>query len=143
MPNRKITDIERTKRGTDKPYRMVGETLEFDELPDSLPAPDFLNVWGKKYWDRIVPILQHRGVLTVVDVEGLEVLCMVYGMIRAHAVAGVDVNASLVTQLRLYQREYGLTINSRVSIKDDRKGNNPFNTNGRKKPEISENRAKR
>ena len=83
---------------------------------------------GKIYWERIIPILLKKGALLVSDLEGLEVLCMIYGIIRAKAKAGDEVNASLITQLRLYQREYGLTASSRAGIRAEPNSTreNPF-----------------
>jgi len=135
MPNRKVTDIEKIKRGYARPSTMSGETLEFEEITEVPPAPQYMEIRAKQYWDRIVPILLGKRVLTIADLESLEVACVMYGKIRQCAEAGMDINAAQVTQFRLFQTEFGLTPASRAKIKagDDSKGKNPFNANGQKK----------
>ena len=134
MPRRKTSDNVKRLRGTDQPCRMTGETLEFDALSEPPDAPVSLNTHGVAYWNRIVPILLEKRVLSVADLETLEVMCLLYGKIRQQALAQVDVNASSVTQLRMYQTEFGLSPASRNKIAkgDDAGESNKFTRNGKK-----------
>jgi len=132
---RKLPDNVKKLRGTDQPCRMSGETLDFESIEDVPEAPTSLNVQGRDYWERIVPILIKKRVLTIADLESLEILCVLYGKVMQAVSAGVDVNASSVTQLRLYQTEFGLTPASRAKIKagDDGGKGNKFTQRGKKK----------
>lgn len=135
MPRRPVGDNVKELRGTNQPCRSQGDVVEFDALENLPEAPQYLDVRAKSYWQRIVPILFEKRVLTIADLEGLEVLCVLYGKVRQMAEAGVDISASCVTQLRLYQVEFGLTPASRSKLKageDGGKGNK-FAGNGKKK----------
>lgn len=46
------------------------------------PAPDYLSEEAKAEWDRIVPILAKRRILTEADVGSLENYCMAMGTVR-------------------------------------------------------------
>lgn len=137
MANRKVTDLEKRRRGSARPSttRNDENALDFEAVAEIPPAPETLNIHGKAYWDRILPILMEKRVMTIADHESLEVACILYAKIRQAALAGVDVNAAAVTQFRLFQTEFGLTPASRAKLKagDDAKGKNPFNTNGKEK----------
>lgn len=116
MPRRKTSDNVKRLRGTDQPCRMSGETLDFDAVEQAPKAPECLPVEAMTYWNRIVPILLNKRVLTIADLEALEVMCALYGRVKKLIAAGVDIPASMVTQLRLYQTEFGLTPASRNKI---------------------------
>lgn len=131
---RKTSDNVKRLRGTAQPCRLAGETLEFDALSEPPEAPISLNNHGVEYWDRIVPVLLEKRVLSVADLETLEIMCLLYGKIRQQALAQVDVSGSLITQLRLYQTEFGLSPSSRNKIAkgDDAGKGNKFTRNGKK-----------
>ena len=134
MPRRKQSDNIKSLHGEDRPSRLAGATLDFPALEDAPAAPDFLEIEAKQYWDRIVPILRRKKVLSIADLEGLAVLCALYGRVCKMLAAGVDVSAATVTQLRLYQTEFGLTPASRNKIAggDDGAATNPFASHGRR-----------
>jgi len=135
MANRKTPDNVKKLRGTDQKCRMTGANLEYDLVEDAPIVPDTLTADGQAYWKRIVPILMEKKVLTVGDFESLEVLCLVYGQIIRQSRAGIDIDASKITQFRLLQTEFGLTPASRAKLKpsDDGKDANKFTGNGKKK----------
>ena len=132
---RRLPDNVKQLRGTAKPCRSIGETLDFEAVDQIPPAPISLGVHGKEYWDGIVPLLLDKRVLTVVDLESLEIMCLMYHKVLKASFAETDLNAASVTQLRLYQTEFGLTPASRAKLKagDDGPKGNKFSGNGKKK----------
>lgn len=132
---RKLPDNVKKLRGTAQPCRLVGETLEFEQVEDAPEAPESLGLFGRQYWERITPLLLDKRILTQADLESLEVMCILYHKIRQSVAAGVDLNAASITQLRLYQTEFGLTPASRAKLKagDDGSKGNKFTGNGKKK----------
>jgi phage terminase small subunit len=132
---RRLPENVKQLRGTAQPCRSIGETLDFEPVEEIPPAPISLGVHGKAYWDRIVPLLLAKRVLTVVDLESLEIMCMMYHKVLKASFAETDLNAASVTQLRLYQTEFGLTPASRAKLKagDDGPKGNKFSGNGKKK----------
>ena len=134
---RKTANNLKVLRGTDQPCRMNPDEIDFPTLSQVPDCPDYINVYGSQYWNRIIPVLQAKKVLTEADLEALEILCLLYGKIRKAASAEVDLNASMITQMRLYQTEFGLTPASRGKIKaggEEGKANK-FSSNGRKNNE--------
>ena len=101
---------------------MNDEEVSFDPMDEVPECPGYINVHGRQYWDRIVPVLQSKRVLTEADLESLEIMVLLYGKVRQAAQAGVELNASTITQLRLYQGEFGLTPVSRTRIKQSGDG---------------------
>lgn len=134
MSRKKTPDNVKALRGTDQPCRLSGDFVDFETLDDVPPAPQWLDIRAKNYWDRIAPILITKKVLSVADLEALETMCVLYGRVRQMAEASVDINSSLVTQLRLYQAEFGLTPVSRTKVTagGDKPKANPFANNGKK-----------
>ena len=138
---RKNPDAVKRLRGTDQPCRLSEECIEFDAVDVANPPdpPDWLNTWAAEYWERIVPPLIEQGVLSVADLEALEILCTLYGRVREYALAGTDVSAAVLSQLRLYQSEFGLTPASKQRVKVTGKEiKNRFSRNGkmRKQPRL-------
>lgn len=132
---RKTPDNVKSIRGTKQPCRTVGETVEFDLVDAIPPAPEYLDVIAATFWRRIVPVLVDKRLLTLADLESLEVMCALYGKVRKCIEANVDINAATVTQLRLYQTEFGLTPASRTKMKaaDNGKKGNKFTNRSKKK----------
>jgi P27 family predicted phage terminase small subunit len=63
----------RAKKGEPKP-----------QLVDEVPKPPrHLNGFGKWIWRRIAPELVEKRILTVLDLQSLEILCDAYGLYRA------------------------------------------------------------
>jgi len=116
MANRKVPNHLKVVRGTDQPSRMQVLEVEFEPLEQAPGAPEWLDILAKKYWDRIVPVLMAKKVLSDADIEALAILCALYGKVRQAYSAGVELSASIITQLRLYQTEFGLTPVSRSKI---------------------------
>lgn len=135
MPARKTSDNVKSLRGTSKPSRTTGPTLDFDAVSDVPEAPEVLPIEAKQYWDRIVPILLSKRVLSIADLEALEVMCALYGRVKKYVMLGADINAATVTQLRMYQTEFGLTPASRnkIAAGEDVPEGNKFGKNGRRK----------
>lgn len=55
--------------------------IERDGL-ENAPAPAWLSVDARAEWDRIVPILAQRKILTTADLGSVENYCMAIGMAR-------------------------------------------------------------
>lgn len=139
MPNRKVPNHLKVVRGTDQPSRMQVLEVEFEPLEQAPEAPQWLDHLAREYWVRIVPVLMAKKVLSEADLEALTVLCALYGKVRQAYSAGVELSASIITQLRLYQTEFGLTPVSRSKIAksgDDGKANR-FGKNGQQPPKVS------
>ena len=134
MPRKKDPDNVKQMRGTARPSRLHGEWVEFEAVEDAPEPPQYLPVQAANYWRRLVPILLSKRVLSIADLESLEVLCVLYGRVRQMTEAGIDIQASLVTQLRLYQSEFGLTPVSRQKVGSggEKPKGNAFANNGRK-----------
>lgn len=122
--------------------------IEREPLADR-PAPDYLSEHARAEWNRIVPLLAKRKILTEADVASVESYCMAVGTVRemdieiqrVGAVQKVykldkDGNSVLVsvrknpavgirneamTQSRLYASELGATpvSRSRPTVDDD------------------------
>ncbi len=68
--------------------KIIQGTFRADRNPENEPEPDlivgnirppsFLGKYGRDYWKRTVPKLQETGVLTVADLESLELLVQAY-----------------------------------------------------------------
>lgn len=133
MPRRKLPDNVKELRGTNQPCRAGGAWIDDLDPVDEMPeAPRYLSIEAKEYWGRVTVALQERGILSELDLEALEVLCVLYGRMRAMATAGVDVNCALVTQLRLYQTEFGLTpyARSKPGLQVSKPTGSKFDRNG-------------
>ncbi|MDS9467947.1 phage terminase small subunit P27 family [Paracoccus sp. MBLB3053] len=53
-----------------------------DAILRSLTAPDWLAEEARKEWDRVMPILTERRILTDADLGGLENYCICIGRVR-------------------------------------------------------------
>lgn len=132
MARRPVPDNVKKMRGTGKPSRTVDQVVTFESYEAPPPAPDYLNVWARDYWDHITPILIKHNNLTVADLGALEVLCALQGLFKQHCIAGTAISAATITQLRQYQAEFGLTPSSRNRATHSAKAGNPFANNGAK-----------
>ncbi|NDV52162.1 phage terminase small subunit P27 family [Salipiger sp. PrR003] len=122
--------------------------VEREPLADR-PAPDYLSADARAEWNRIVPILAKRKILTEADVGCIENYCMAIGTVRemdreiqrVGAVQkvfkidkegvsvltsirknpAVSIRAEAMTQSRLYAAELGATpvSRSRPTVDDD------------------------
>ena len=105
-----------------------------------LPAPDWLADDARAEWDRVMPILAERRILTVADLGGLENYCVAIGTVRlmerqlqreGHVLVteggavkrhpALAVQSDAMTRARLLAAEMGLTpvSRSRPAIRDD------------------------
>ena len=126
---------EQTLRGT-KPHIRI----ERDSLADR-PAPAYLSKDAQEQWNRVVPVLARRKILTEADVGCLENYCMAMGTVREmdreiqntgatqkvykidkegnsllvsiRKNPAVSIRAEAMTQARLYAAELGATPVSR------------------------------
>ncbi|HWL56412.1 MAG TPA: phage terminase small subunit P27 family [Paracoccus sp. (in: a-proteobacteria)] len=55
---------------------------DVDALTAALAAPDWLAEEARKEWDRVMPILTERRILTDADLGGLENYCICIGRVR-------------------------------------------------------------
>lgn len=99
-------------------------------------APQWLSEQARKEWDRVMPILTERRILTEADLGGLENYCICIGRVReTEAEIQSTTDAELRVKLfrvqdkamasaRLLAAELGLTpvSRSRPAIRDDNKG---------------------
>jgi phage terminase small subunit len=118
MPARKVTSIEKARRKTRPRKKQTKAQLAKEKAAAELqqekgiteppPPPDWLDTWANKYWKRIVPELIDAGVLTTMNLEGVEVLCLLYGNIKQASMAHMPVNAAVITQFRLLAADFGV-----------------------------------
>lgn len=64
-------------RGT-KPHIRI----ERDAMAGDMPAPDWFSEWAKAEWDRVLPKLVERKILTVDNLGTLENYCVQIGLAR-------------------------------------------------------------
>lgn len=89
------------------------------------------NLEARQYLSRVTQELVKKNVLSILDLGALEMMCALYGQIRNTSQAGLEVQAATLTQLRLYQTEFGLTPASRSRITGQREGRqNKFRERG-------------
>ena len=120
-------------RGTKPPMREDPEALT------GTPAPGWLSNDARAEWDRVMPILTERRILTEADLGGLENYCLAIGTVRemerhlqdhGHILEtenglkrnpAVGIQSDAMTRARLLAAEMGLTpvSRSRPAIRDD------------------------
>jgi len=121
---------------------MRGTKPELRSDPDAvacLDAPEWMSSDAAAEWDRVMPILSERRILTVADLGGLENYCVAIGQVRemerhlqefGHVIDGptglkrnpaVGIQADAMTRARLLAAELGLTpvSRSRPAIRED------------------------
>lgn len=80
MPNIFIPDEIKAKKGTLRKCRVNKSKPQFQKLDlDSLKVPSHLNRWGKSFYKKIFEILVDSDVLTISDLDSLEILASEYG----------------------------------------------------------------
>lgn len=104
----------------------------------ALPAPAWLSEDARAEWDRVMPILEDRRILTDADLGGLENYCIAIGTVRemerhlqtyGHVIdtdggmkrnPAVGIQSDAMTRARLLAAELGLTpvSRSRPAIRD-------------------------
>jgi phage terminase small subunit len=96
-------------RGTDEP-RALRDEVEFEAVSEVPPAPDWLpNAHAVKEWDRLAPILHAAGLLTEAGLSAMGQLCALHGKVVQLYAAGESPNANMVSQLRAFINDFGLT----------------------------------
>ncbi|RNI21001.1 MULTISPECIES: phage terminase small subunit P27 family [Paracoccus] len=102
-------------------------------ISDNIAAPDWLAEEARKEWDRVMPILTERRILTDADLGGLENYCICIGRIRdTEALIQAEADAEMMLKLirvqdkamasaRQLAAELGLTpvSRSRPAIRED------------------------
>ncbi|WP_342741228.1 phage terminase small subunit P27 family [Tropicimonas isoalkanivorans] len=109
------------------------------EAITDLAAPEWMSEDAAEEWDRVMPILAERRILTVADLGSLENYCMAMGTVRemdrhlqdyGHVIdvdgvmkrnPAVGIQSDAMTRARLLAAELGLTpvSRSRPAIRDD------------------------
>jgi len=96
-------------KGTDQPCRMK-DVIEFEKVSEVPPAPDWLpNGHAVKEWDRLAPILHATGLLTDAGLSAFGQLCALHGKVVQLYAAGESPNGNMVSQLRAFINDFGLT----------------------------------
>lgn len=115
------------------------DMIEDPEAIDDLDAPLCLSSDAADEWERVMPILADRRILTVADLGSLENYCMAMGSVKemnrhiqdnGHVIdvdgvfkrnPAVGIQADAMTRARLLASELGLTpvSRSRPTIRDD------------------------
>lgn len=77
-------DAIKEAQGTLKKSRVNNDQPVFD-VPKDLPKPpNTMNIYGKRLWNAMLPMLVNVGLYTEADYNAFELLCMAYGdMIKA------------------------------------------------------------
>lgn len=133
---RKRTDPKlKVISGTARPDREVPDSPEYDLIEDFPDAPIHLTVDGAEMWNNLGPQLVNNKILQVVDLYPLEQLCVAWQMFRKKAKAEMEVTASEHQALKALFSEFGMTPASRSKVVSggDKKANNKFSTNGKRK----------
>lgn len=105
-------------------------------ISHNISAPGWLSEEARKEWDRVLPILTERRILTVADLGGLENYCICIGRVRdtETIIQGeqdtemmlklIRVQDKAMASARLLAAELGLTpvSRSRPSIREDENG---------------------
>lgn len=105
-------------------------------MGEIVAAPVWLSKEARKEWDRVLPILTERRILTVADLGGLENYCICIGRVRdTEAAIQTEADTEIMLKLirvqdkamasaRLLAAELGLTpvSRSRPAIREDEKG---------------------
>lgn len=127
-------------KGTKPQLRQeIGQVLA--QLTD---APEWLAEEARKEWDRVMPILTERRILTDADLGGLENYCICIGRVRdTEALIQAEADAEMMLKLirvqdkamasaRQLAAELGLTpvSRSRPAIRDDEDGDDSPNPLG-------------
>ncbi|MGR3494088.1 phage terminase small subunit P27 family [Citreimonas sp.] len=110
------------------------------EAVANLAAPGWLSEHARAEWDRVMPILTERRILTDADLGGLENYCIAIGTVRemeahlqehGHVMQDIEgkmkrnpavgIQSDAMTRARLLAAELGLTpvSRSRPAIRDD------------------------
>ena len=112
---------------------------EDPEAITDLDAPPWLSEDARREWDRVMPILSERRILTVADLGSLENYCIAIGTVReterhlqqhGHVIdveglfkrnPSVGIQSTSIQQARLLAAELGLTpvSRSRPTIRED------------------------
>lgn len=113
-------------------------------ITDDLAAPEWLAEAARKEWDRVMPVLTERRILTDADLGGLENYCICIGRVR-ETEAAIQTEAEPDMMLKLIRvqdkamasarqlaAELGLTpvSRSRPAIRDDEDGDDSPNPLG-------------
>lgn len=120
------------------------------EALEHIPAPAWLSEHARREWDRVMPILTERRILTDADLGSLESYCIAIGTVRemeahlqehGHILLDVEgkmkrnpavgIQSDAMTRARLLAAEMGLTpvSRSRPAIRPDspEEGDDPLN----------------
>ncbi|SHN29855.1 phage terminase, small subunit, putative, P27 family [Cyclobacterium lianum] len=81
MPNILVPKELKEKRGTIRKCRQIENDMQPEKVTDfkKLPVPDHLNKYGKEFFKGYIKKLSDSSILTVTDLETLELLSAEYG----------------------------------------------------------------
>lgn len=128
---------------------MKGVKPELREDPEAitnLAAPGWMGADARAEWERVMPILSARRILSAADLGGLENYCIAIGtareaerIIQVHGLVtetesglkrnpAVGIQSEAIKTARLIGAEMGLTpvSRSRPAIRDDEEDDDPF-----------------
>ncbi len=123
--------------GTDRPDREPQQAVDLP-LVSAVPSPpDWLpNAHATKEWERLAPILHANKLLTEAGLSALGQLCALHGNTVQMYAAGLAPVASMVSQLRGFLNDFGLTPVAQGKVRpsgDAEKSGNAFGNNGAKR----------
>ena len=124
------------------------ELMPDPEALSHLPAPDWFTDFARAEWDRVMPILTDRRILTEADLGSLENYCLAIGTVRemeahlqqhGHVLTDIEgrmkrnpavgIQSDAMTRSRLLAAELGLTpvSRSRPAVREQEDGDDAPN----------------
>jgi phage terminase small subunit len=133
-PKPKPIEIKKA-RGTDQPCRVPETVVEFPAVVEHPKPPRWMNRDGKSTWNELVPMLLAARVLTDADLFALRHLCQLDGELVSLYRKKMPVTASMLTQLKAYFENFGITPSSRARVtRSEKIKENPFKRQGKPEP---------
>lgn len=112
-----------------------GPSVELPLVTEYPAPPDWLpNDFAVQEWHRVVPLLMSVRLLTEASLTSVGHMCAVHGRITQEYAAGMTPTGSLLSILRNYQNDFGLTAMGQQKIRPPGATpvDNKFSINGRK-----------
>ncbi len=134
MPNPKKPPALKAISGTSRPDRDSGAVVDLPLVSEYPNPPDWLpNHFAVEEWHRVVPILMANKLLTEAALSAVGHMCALDGKLRQEYAAGITPTGSLLSILRGYQNDFGLTAVSqgKVKVGNESAVGNKFASNGR------------
>ncbi|VVE49876.1 hypothetical protein [Pandoraea sputorum] len=112
-----------------------GPSVELPLVQAYPDPPEWLpNAHAVKEWHRVVPLLMNVRLLTEASLTAVGHMCAVHGRITQEYAANMTPTGSLLSILRNYQNDFGLTAMAQQKIRPpgELPAGNKFTSNGRK-----------